>query len=120
MYCDMYVCVCAGDIIVQIDRQELSHMTLAQATLALGTCSPLLRLAVYRPSLEDGTYIHTHTHSTTQEHTLCDNSYVYGNWTHVVLLIGHSESICTTSLLANAFPGGFFFFSLLSKWSEPT
>ena len=32
-------------------------MTLAQATLALGTCSPLLRLAVYRPSMEDGMYI---------------------------------------------------------------
>ena len=28
-------------------------MTLAQATLALGTSSPLLRLGVYRPSLED-------------------------------------------------------------------
>ena len=43
-----------GDIIVQIDRQELSHMTLAQATLALGTTSPLLRLSVYRPAMEDG------------------------------------------------------------------
>jgi multiple PDZ domain protein len=42
-----------GDIIVQIDRQELSHMTLAQATLALGTSSPLLRLGIYRPSMED-------------------------------------------------------------------
>jgi hypothetical protein len=43
----------AGDIIVQIDRQELSHMTLAQATLALGTSSPLIKLGVYRPSVED-------------------------------------------------------------------
>lgn len=49
-----------GDIIVQIDRQELSHMTLAQATLALGTSSPLLRLAVYRPAVEDGTNCRGH------------------------------------------------------------
>ena len=43
-----------GDIILQIDRQELSHMSLAQATLALSTSSPLLTLTVYRPAMEDG------------------------------------------------------------------
>ena len=43
-----------GDIIMQIDRQELSHMSLAQATLALSTSSPLLTLTVYRPAMEDG------------------------------------------------------------------
>jgi C-terminal processing protease CtpA/Prc len=42
-----------GDIIMQIDRQELSHMSLAQATLALSTSSPLLTLTVYRPAMED-------------------------------------------------------------------
>ena len=46
-----------GDIIVQIDRQDLSHMSLAQATLALGTSSPLIRLGVYRPSSEDSTLL---------------------------------------------------------------
>ena len=53
----LLLCVIAGDIIVQIDRQELSHMTLAQATLALGTSSPLIRLGVYRPSVEDSTFV---------------------------------------------------------------
>ena len=32
-------------------------MTLAQATLALGTSSPLIRLGVYRPSVEDSTFV---------------------------------------------------------------
>ena len=52
----LYLHSFAGDIIVQIDQQELSHMSLAQATLALGTSSPLLRLGVYRPSMEDSTF----------------------------------------------------------------
>ena len=63
----LLLCAIAGDIIVQIDRQDLSHMTLAQATLALGTSSPLIKLGVYRPSAEDSTFVQllpriTHTH----------------------------------------------------------
>ena len=63
----LLLCAIAGDIIVQIDRQDLSHMTLAQATLALGTSSPLIKLGVYRPSVEDSTFVQllpriTHTH----------------------------------------------------------
>ena len=45
--------LCVGDIILQIDRQDVSQMTLAQATLALSSTSPLLRLSVYRPGLEE-------------------------------------------------------------------
>ena len=44
----------AGDRIIEVDGQDFSQKTLAQATLALSSAQPLLKLTVLRESIEDG------------------------------------------------------------------
>lgn len=44
----------AGDRIIEIDGQDFSQKTLAQATLALSSAQPLLKLTILRESVEDG------------------------------------------------------------------
>ena len=43
-----------GDRIIEIDGQDFSQKTLAQATLALSAAVPLIRLTVMRQIEEDG------------------------------------------------------------------
>ncbi len=46
--------LCIGDKILEIEGQDFTQKSLAQAMLALSASTPLLRLTVYRDSLEDG------------------------------------------------------------------
>ena len=43
-----------GDRIIEIDGQDFSQKTLAQATLALSAAVPLMRLTVMRQIEDDG------------------------------------------------------------------
>ena len=43
-----------GDRIIGIDGQDFTQKTLAQATLALSSTQPLLKLTVMRETVEDG------------------------------------------------------------------
>ncbi len=46
--------LCIGDKILEIDGQDFTQKSLAQAMLALSSSTPLLRLTVYRDTLDEG------------------------------------------------------------------
>ena len=52
-----------GDIILKVDKMEVTSKALARAALALGAVTPLLHLTVYRPARVSGECKHPIRHA---------------------------------------------------------